>query len=140
MTFSLKTLTIACAVCLILGAALTRYSAQTPSTKEVVKTDTQKDTETHTVTTVEEQPNGVKKTTTVTDVSQTVSRQSDKTNRITPISNKPKNFVSGLGGYDVSRRTYAYGLHVQRELIGPVTVGVFGLSNNTYGISLGVNF
>jgi len=60
MTFSLKTLTIACAVCLILGAALTRYYTQAPSTKEVTKTDTQKDTETHTVTTIEEQPNGVK--------------------------------------------------------------------------------
>ena len=33
-----------------------------------------------------------------------------------------------------------YGLSYQREIIGPVSVGAFGLTNGTVGLSLGVTF
>lgn len=33
-----------------------------------------------------------------------------------------------------------YGIHIQRRIIGPFSVGVFGLSNKVYGLSIGGSF
>jgi hypothetical protein len=33
-----------------------------------------------------------------------------------------------------------YGISVHREFIGPITLGAFGLTNGTVGLSIGVNF
>lgn len=33
-----------------------------------------------------------------------------------------------------------YGISVSKEFIGPVTIGAFGLTNGTVGLSIGVNF
>jgi uncharacterized protein YchJ len=41
---------------------------------------------------------------------------------------------------DFLRGNISYGAHVQRQILGPISVGAFGLTNKTYGLSLGVSF
>jgi lipopolysaccharide export LptBFGC system permease protein LptF len=41
---------------------------------------------------------------------------------------------------DIFREKISYGIHVQRRIIGPFSVGAFGLTNRTYGISIGGSF
>ena len=44
---------------------------------------------------------------------------------------------------DVSKggdRIPLYGISANKEFIGPITIGAFGLTNGTIGLSIGVNF
>lgn len=41
---------------------------------------------------------------------------------------------------DVLSGSISYGVHVQRRVLGPFSVGAFGLTNQTYGLSLGGSF
>jgi lipopolysaccharide export LptBFGC system permease protein LptF len=40
----------------------------------------------------------------------------------------------------INTGSMAYGVHIQRKIIGPFSVGVFGLSNKVYGLSIGGSF
>jgi len=40
----------------------------------------------------------------------------------------------------INTGSMAYGIHVQRRIIGPFSIGVFGLSNKVYGLSVGASF
>ena len=48
--------------------------------------------------------------------------------------------LSLLGGIDIHDPTPTYGISVTRSVIGPVTIGLWGLNNGTVGGSIGVNF
>lgn len=50
--------------------------------------------------------------------------------------------ISILGANDFGKGVLAptYGLSVNTEVLGPVTVGAFGLMNGTVGISVGLDF
>lgn len=51
--------------------------------------------------------------------------------------------VSALAGYDFNSSrlpTPVYGVAVTKQVLGSLTVGAFGLTNGTVGVSLGVNF
>ncbi len=121
---------------LISGTAVYHFFPQTKTvevTKEVVKTDIQ--TVVHTVT----QPNGVVDTTTTT----TDHSQRTETSKNTQIIlAKPKINISGLVANDFNDRLFkpVYGVSVSKEFLGPITIGMFGLSNSTIGVSLGVSF
>lgn len=127
--------------CLLTAAtsvAVTRYYFPTTQTKtvtvekEVVKTDVQ--TITHTVTL----PNGsVDTTTTTTDHSQTTLNK----DQVAVVKAKNLN-VSALVANDFSTSIIrpVYGVSVSKEVLGPVTVGVFGLTSGVVGVSLGLNF
>lgn len=54
----------------------------------------------------------------------------------------PKVNVSALAGVDTTSSILkpVYGISVSKEFIGPITVGAYGLTNGTVGLSLGVNF
>lgn len=55
----------------------------------------------------------------------------------------PKTNVSLLIVKDYSKHDNSgpeYGVSMTREVLGPVTIGVFGLTNKTIGISIGYNF
>lgn len=41
---------------------------------------------------------------------------------------------------DILSGSLSYGLHVQRRVLGPFSVGAFGLTNKTYGVSIGGSF
>lgn len=41
---------------------------------------------------------------------------------------------------DMLHGSMSYGVHVQRRIIGPFSVGAFGITNKTYGLSIGASF
>lgn len=100
--------------------------------KEVVKTDVQ------TVVRVIKQPNGAEETvTTITDHSVKSSSETK-----TAIKAGKGLSVSALVANDFSNRGLSpiYGASVSKEIIGPITIGAFGLTNGTVGVSVGLNF
>lgn len=51
--------------------------------------------------------------------------------------------ISALGGYDVAGAesgTMSIGAHASARVLGPVNVGIFGLSSGTLGVSVGITF
>lgn len=138
-------------VSLLVAFALGRYSNH--SSTVVTHTDTQtdtkkeadKDTQTHSVTVITKEPNGEEKTTTTTDTTtkSKTDTQTDSdtktTQTVTPQKTGTLN-LSLLGGYDMVKAMPVYGASVTKNLIGPITIGVFGLSNGTVGASVGLSF
>lgn len=48
--------------------------------------------------------------------------------------------INALGGFDFRTGLPVYGASVTKPVAGPLTLGVFGLSNTTVGASLGLQF
>lgn len=48
--------------------------------------------------------------------------------------------VSAMAGTTFSLTPPVYGAMVSRNLIGPITVGLWGISNGTGGVAVGLNF
>lgn len=71
-----------------------------------------------------------------------VAREQDKVKEVT--RSRAALQVDLLAGAQVSLSSglgpMVYGVHVSRELFGPVTVGLFGMSNGTAGVSVGLRF
>lgn len=119
-------------------------------TVEVDKKSTDTDVSTHqnTTTVVTKKPDGtVTTTTSVTNDTakdkQTVveldkSSVTDKT--VTRSSDKVT--ISALGGIDTRGgvNPMVYGGSVSKPILGPVAVGLWGLSNMTFGASIGISF
>jgi hypothetical protein len=99
------------------------------------KTTTEETSHTKTITKTVKQPDG-----TITIISTIDERAKSNTVASLPVPRKKTN-VSVLMSNDFSARFKpVYGISVQRELLGPITVGVFGLTNSTVGVSIGINF
>lgn len=111
------------------------------------KTDTDKHKETKTVT--ETAPDGTTKIITIIvedenkktedkKTSDSVTNR-DETKEIT--RNRSKLSISVLGGTNFLNPPLVpiYGAHVTYSVLGPITVGAFGLSNLTFGVSIGLN-
>lgn len=141
-------------ICFILG----RYSAQAPEVKttvdsiENIKKDLNQNTQTHQVSVSEKTPDGTTKITTTTDTS-TVKKvdtiKAETTKTVTDVIPPKVNTVnvSFLVGLDISRQTPVYGVSLTKQVLGPITIGAFGLNsspiglpNSTIGLSIGVNF
>lgn len=41
---------------------------------------------------------------------------------------------------DMFHESLSYGVHIQRRIIGPFSIGAFGITNKTYGLSIGASF
>ncbi len=128
-----------------------RYSVYQKSTevKKVIQTETQTETHkdkhevSHTVTT--KLPDGTE--TTVTDVDSVVvsdhGRSTSSTTKMESVSNnenRKKTNVSAIVAVDFRNPTPVYGVSVSKELLGPFTIGIVGLTNATVGLSIGLNF
>lgn len=134
-------------VVLLAAFAAGRYSVPKVNTKtqSVVKVDDTKhentNTNTHTVTITN--PNGVVQTTTDTStVTKTdeITKTQDKETATTTDSRKTLN-VSLLGNYNYqSPNGLDYGLSVSKEVIGPITAGVFLMKSGSIGLSIGLDF
>lgn len=49
--------------------------------------------------------------------------------------------ISGLAGIELKPHPEVfYGVSVSKEIIGPITIGLFGLTNGIVGASVGMNF
>lgn len=135
---------------IIIAFAYGRYSAQKPETKTTI---TAKETSqehknevvhTQTQTVATKALDGTTKTVTTTDtVSTTKSasedRRSEDIKELTAAV-KPKINLSLLTAYDFSDRNIRYGVSINKELVGPITGGLWVTSDGTLGLSIGVNF
>lgn len=147
MEIQMKYKVIAVGAGLLVAFAVGRYTAPSPNIKEKesIKTDTNKDIakDTKKKTVIVQTPDG-KKVTTIDEETKTDTKQKTDTQASIDVSVTTKKAivsVQGLAGYDFTRSPVpVYGAAVSKEFIGPVTLGAFGLTNGTIGVSIGVNF
>lgn len=142
---SIKTKIIMSVVALLVAFSFGRYSAPTvPDVKTDIKTNTDKQTNTETkkTTTITEDPKG-NKVTTINEDTTTQTKKNTDTQLDQTVTAPKKSIIniSALAGLDTGRGFIpTYGISANKELIGPITVGAFGLTNGTIGLSIGLNF
>jgi len=128
---------------LLLGAyALGRYVAPTKTITKTVTVEVEK-TKTHEDKVIVEriEKDGTKTTTThVVTNTETDKKANTKQEQI--VENKKSSLlVSALGGVDITKPNgLIFGAHVSRQTLGPVHIGLFGLTNGTIGASVGLQF
>lgn len=137
---------ITCVILAILAAfAFGRYTVKPTIVKDTeVTTDTKKEKDTHKETTVVvvEAPNGEKKTVTTVVEDTTTNTHQTKDSETHEVSTPPKVNtlnLSALAGLDMDYKP-VYGISITKNVLGPITVGVFGLTNRTIGVSAGLSF
>jgi len=138
--------------------AFGRYSAPERVRTEVKTVEVEKKTETkesntnrhkETTTVTITKPDGSTETTTKTTEDTNLktdsklvddtTKSSDTTKEVTRGGNKLS--IAALSGINYSKPDQLiYGASVSKELIGPITLGAFGLTDKTVGISIGLNF
>jgi hypothetical protein len=137
MTAVTKTETIVILVALALMFALGRYSVPD---NQVTTTD-DKTAQNHTITTIItlKKANGETSTTETID-SKTKTKEEDRIVQMEAAKSKIN--VSALASVNVTKgdMTPLYGISVSKEILGPVRVGVFGLTNGIVGVSVGLDF
>jgi hypothetical protein len=68
--------------------------------------------------------------------------QKTETRDKTVIYNSPKVTISALAGlsvHDLSVPSPVYGASVSKQVLGPISAGIWGLSNGVFGLSIGVS-
>lgn len=145
-------------VALLVAFAAGRFSAPVKTvvetkttTTEDTKTQSDTDTNVHKIVTQHEviQPNGTKiiDTTTkddlntqINDISNiSLNSQTDST-KTTVKDSKRLNLSLLAGGSITSLSQPIFGGHISGNILGPITAGVWGLSNSTAGCSVGLSF
>lgn len=151
----------------LLGAGTSYYLAPTKTvteTKVVTKTvvewkekETKKENKNLETIVIETRyPDGTVKTETRTidkgvisiDIAKEGSKntESTTTSKTSTQRGGPQWRLSGLAALDGNSNKYAlqdrlvYGAGIERQIIGPVSAGVFGLTNSTYGVSVSISF
>lgn len=139
LQISIQRLILIILIVFIVSAALTEYYFPRVNTKTVTVDHEVIKNNIVTVVKTVKLPNGETDTTsTTTDNSiKAVTDSTDKT-----VVAQPKLNVSALVANDFSRGLLVptYGVSVSKQVLGPFTVGGFGLTNGTIGLSIGVNF
>lgn len=150
---TLQSKVLLAALALTVAFAFGRYSAPTKpnitQTKAVVATTqmvADKDTHKQTQIIVVRQPSGAETTTTtikedtvsVVDTNKQVESQT-KTIVTQPVRSTVN--ISAMFGVDVRHpNAMIYGAQVSKQLLGPVQIGVYGMSNSVVGFTIGLNF
>lgn len=109
---------------------------------KTVKTETTKPDGTKVVTSTTTIDDGTIKDTKVDDNTNDTVNTDTKSEK-TVVNNTGRVTISALAGispFSLVPQTPFYGAQVQRNLLGPVVVGVFGLNTGQAGISLGLQF
>lgn len=103
----------------------------------VTKTETKIVDHVTTVTKIVKQPNGETETTITTDETKNINTASSV---VTPVK---KNYnISALAGmnFEAAIPRQVYGISISKEIIGPMTLGIYALTNRTIGVSIGIDF
>ncbi len=132
----------------VLSFALGRYTASTLSTtkdySKQTETDTKTNTNTNKQTVITEKPDGTKTTVITEDTKIVEDAQSKSDTQKTQTSVATKHSVTNASLLVAvpawNDLKPVYGLSLNKEFIGPVTIGAFGLTNGVLGLSLGINF
>ena len=136
-------------IALLAAFACGRYSVQAPTIKttEVSKTDTKVDEnkDTHETIVTTKTPKGDIKTVETIDSTVHEDTTQDNVTQIQQTITPPKTGtlnISGLIGNDFSKGLSGevYGASVTKEVLGPVSLGAWGLTNGTVGLSIGLSF
>lgn len=152
---------------LLLGVAIGRYATPVrikTVEKEKIVTVVQKDTDkttdkknttheqiikvkiTHPDGTIEEREETIKDANQIVDVdlhtTTNTSTEIDKSKETIKDSTKPNWLIAGTAGVSFANKGLdsSYGIHVQRRILGPIFIGVYGNTTNQYGISAGLEF
>jgi Flp pilus assembly protein CpaB len=129
----------------LIGMAVGFYLKPTPVEVKTTTAQTVSENKKHeqVVITKKKLPDGTVETVTTKDI----QSQTNTDKKQTSIDSKPINYnkavtsVHLLASVDISSLSVPhYGLMVTHEVAGPLAIGVFGFTNNTFGVSLGVNF
>jgi hypothetical protein len=124
----------------ILSFALGRRSTTSTTIDTQVQTHEDIQTQDHKKTVITEQPNGVKTTVITDDIkSDTTETQVAQTHEVLN-AKKPVINVSALVGTDYTSLKPLYGVSMSKEFLGPITLGVYGMTNHVIGLSIGINF
>jgi len=135
------------AIILVLMAASFTFGYMFKKSQISVSTDTKDVTtqveDNHTVitTVTHKERNGDLQVTKTIDSDVKVKKTDDKQISIQPAA-KTWN-VSALAGYDFSKPkdlVPIYGVSVSKQVLGPWSIGAFGLTNGIIGLSIGVTF
>lgn len=124
---------------LVLAFAGGRYSVQQPNTSATTDTKIDKDTHTKKTVVIIKEPDGKETTTTVVERDTKTKTDTNTSNTTTQVKRNTLS-VAALAGIEVNDKQMVYGASVSKEVLGPVTVGAWGLTNGTVGVSLGINF
>ena len=115
--------------------------------KTEVEKETQKDV--HRVERIIRKPDGTTETTIQTDsstkstknVTSQTDAQAQSETSTSVVRAGARTRVAGVAAIDIYGRSGpAYGVEVSRSILGPISVGGLGLSNGTFGLSLGLEF
>lgn len=134
----------------LLSAAFVAGRQSIQATQDV-KTNTTQDNEhiaevvqVHTVTTTTREPNGAEETTVTSDTTAKVKVKDTETSTTKEVdAPKTKGInASVMVATDLHNLSspLVYGVAVNKQVLGPFTIGVFGLTNSTVGVTVGVSF
>lgn len=133
-------------VLIVLTFAIGRYTAPTKVETKTITVEIEKKVEDAKVNTVKIEvvkKDGSKIITTTTN-SETKTNTDTNINKTATkvVENKHSSTnLSILAGVDISNPTHlVYGAAASKQLLGPITIGIWGMSNSTAGASLGVQF
>lgn len=136
ITFNVKAVITAIALAVVIFFA-GRYSVDTsPESSTVEEINKTKDTKKE--TTIVERPDGSKETHIVEETRTDTNKSRESVSK--PVDYKNKFNISLLASYDFKEFKPIYGISANKEVLGPLTLGVFGLTNGTVGLSVGMNF
>jgi hypothetical protein len=136
-------LSVAGLILLAIGIAIGRFSQKDTKSVSDAKVQENKNTHTQTKTITVKEPSGKVETTTITDTVITAKETTDTKTVQQTAPQKSKINISAMAGYDIfhpSLEGPTYGLVVSKEFVGPITLGVFGLTNGTVGVTAGISF
>lgn len=138
------------ALALLVAFAVGRFLAPTKVKTEVKTVYVEKKTEDqkvqkHIQTVIVQKPDGSKETKiTEDDNSDTKTAESNQTVKQEDkevIRGTGKTYIAALAGLSISNFGQpVYGASVARSVLGPITVGAWGLTNGTAGLSVGLSF
>lgn len=91
-------------------------------------------------TIIVEKPSG-EKTTVITEDTNVSSHTKSKENDVVKVNEKSSKIsLSFLMSAITPKDIPTYGVYASKEIAGPITIGVWGLLNGNYGVSVGLNF
>lgn len=132
------------AVIIVASFAVGMYSAKlnVAESKKQTEKEIEKEVTEETVIIKEKRPDGGEKTTITTKKETKTVTNETKNSTSTKGTSKRRtltiNALAGVSTNDLSKPIY--GFSVTKEVLGPVTVGAWGLTNGTLGVSLGLSF
>lgn len=143
---NLKTKIILGLVALTIAFAIGRYTKRQDviiNKETEIEKNKEKEKDKHKVTVIVKTPDG-KETTTITEDTTTREKETQKTvDKLYQEIKSRHNLinVSALVGNDGFKSlTPVYGISVSKEILGPITVGAWGMTNSSVGLSVGLNF